>query len=176
MRVWLPIIGYDGYYEVSDCGKVYSIRRDILMKKSVNNRGYPVITLRKNGVSKQYTIHSLVCIAFHGPRPTGKEVNHKNGIKIDCREGNLEWMTKSENHKHRFEVLGHMMSSGESHYLHGRFGEHNPAAKELILIDPNGDRVKVKGIAEFCRSNELDRANLYRVISGERQHHKGWHV
>jgi len=146
------------------------------MKRTVANNGYLVVVLYKDGKPKQHTVHSLVCIAFHGSRPKGKEVNHKNGIKDDCCSSNLEWMTKSDNHKHRFVVLGHTMPSGKDHYLYGKFGEQNPAAKELILIDPNGDRIKVKGIAEFCRSNGLDRANLYRVISGERQHHKGWHV
>lgn len=46
-----------------------------------------------------------------------------------------------------------------------------PAA---TLISPSGERVDVYCIAAFCRDNDLDDGNLNKVITGTRQHHKGW--
>jgi len=48
------------------------------------------------------------------------EINHYDGNKLNNYETNLEWVTHSQNHKHRFEVLGHKMPQGEDHYNFGR--------------------------------------------------------
>jgi hypothetical protein len=45
-------------------------------------------------------LHCIVAEAFVGPRPKGKEVNHKNGKRYDCRASNLEWLTPFENKNH----------------------------------------------------------------------------
>lgn len=42
------------------------------------------------------------------------------------------------------------------------------------LISPSGERVEVVWIRPFCREHGLDAGNIFKVISGERQHHKGW--
>ena len=43
-----------------------------------------------------------------------------------------------------------------------------------VLISPSGQRVRVDNVHAFALSHGLDRGNLWRVIVGERQHHKGW--
>lgn len=42
------------------------------------------------------------------------------------------------------------------------------------LISPDGERVTVYCVSAFCRDNGLDVRNLWRVINGERRHHRGW--
>ena len=48
--------------------------------------------------------HSLMCIAFHGPRPAGYECDHLNGVITDYRPSNLQWVTPAEN-RHRMPYL-----------------------------------------------------------------------
>lgn len=46
--------------------------------------------------------------------------------------------------------------------------------KEFIVIDPNGNEYRIKGISKFCRENHLSIGSIYRVIQGKQSHHKGW--
>lgn len=56
---------------------------------------------------KNHAIHKLVCLTFHGPRPSPKhEVNHKNKDRADNRPGNLEWLTKRQNLRHAHATEG----------------------------------------------------------------------
>lgn len=105
---WVPVVGYEGFYEVSSLGRVRSVdrefiradgrrqcRRGRLLKPTPSGRGYPSVTLR-HGVRR--TVHILVCIAFHGPRPhPDYDAAHNNGVLTDNRRENLRWATKSEN-------------------------------------------------------------------------------
>jgi hypothetical protein len=50
------------------------------------------------------SVHKAVCLAFHGERPAGLRINHKNGIKTDNRPVNLEYITHSENCQHSFDT------------------------------------------------------------------------
>ncbi len=47
-------------------------------------------------------------------------------------------------------------------------------AKHWVFKTPEGEETKVYNLAEFCRKNDLDRSNMYRVHSGKANHHKNW--
>lgn len=66
----------------------------------VNRYGYKHIVLSENGKRKTYTVHKLVALAFI-PNPDNKEtVNHKDGVKSNCKAKNLEWATHKEQKEH----------------------------------------------------------------------------
>ncbi len=101
MEIWKPVIGYKDIYEVSNFGRVKGIggttQRKVL-KNLMGQRGYYSVTLSKNNTLIQYTIHRLVCAAFHGIPPSDKhEVAHYDGNKINNSPENLRWATRSEN-------------------------------------------------------------------------------
>lgn len=91
---------YDNNYLVSSLGNVWSIRREILLKQSLDGYGYKTVTI--NSITTK--VHRMVAIVFLGKPENNLTVNHKNGIKADNRLENLEWMTSAENNKHASET------------------------------------------------------------------------
>lgn len=104
---WRPVIGYEGFYQVSDQGEVRRIaaacgtQPGLVLVGVPTRYGYLRVALCRSGRGADIqTIHSLVLIAFVGPRPSGHVANHKNGDKADNRLINLEWVTHRENMRH----------------------------------------------------------------------------
>ena len=85
------VIGYEGLYAVTSCGKIWSYRSKIFLKPQVDKDGYLQIILSKNGQKKNYKIHRLVAQAYL-PNPEGlPQVNHKDENKANNCLQNLEW-------------------------------------------------------------------------------------
>lgn len=98
---WRPVVGYEGNYEVSDWGRIRSIRRRRvkggLKKTRLNNRGYLVTGLYWMGRERTRHVHALVMEAFVGPRPAGIEVRHLDGDPTNAALTNLAYGTSAEN-------------------------------------------------------------------------------
>lgn len=109
---WREIPGHSGLYEVSNIGRVRSVR--YYSRKILGNGGskfYEYAELhglggsRKNQRRKREGIHRLVCKAFNGPPPDESWVcHHKNGDTLDNSPENLEWLPRDENV--RIAVIG----------------------------------------------------------------------
>jgi len=120
---WRPVVGYEGWYEVSDLGRVRRVkaakhtRVGLIRRPSPNGSGYLTLGLSRCGHgSGYYPVHWLVAEAWLGPRPPGHEVNHKDGNKTNNRPQNLEWVTSARNHQHAFESGLTNPPRGENHY------------------------------------------------------------
>lgn len=109
--MWLPVVGYEGRYEVSSNGKVRTLKwkrseKAKLLTKKLNDKGYYIVSLYDGeGVRtrNQQRVHRIVASTFI-PNPKKKlYINHKNGIKTDNRIENLEWVTMKENAVHSME-------------------------------------------------------------------------
>lgn len=97
---WKDIIGYEGHYQVSNFGRVKSLKGGIekILKDPVGSRGYRKVSLIKNGKTKTPVVHRLVMISFIGK--SDLICNHINADKTDNRLENLEYCTHRENTIH----------------------------------------------------------------------------
>jgi predicted XRE-type DNA-binding protein len=159
-EIWKDIKGYEGYYQVSNFGKVRSLDRIIinngnkckrkgkLMNLTKNNFGYFHIQLSKNFKKKTFRVHRLVALAFIDNPENKHDINHINGIKTDNNVSNLEWNTRKENISHAFK-LG-LMNSKHS------LGEKNYFAK--INID---DVLKIK---ELLKGGKYSQKKIGEIL------------
>lgn len=107
---WVPVAGYEGIYEVSDMGRVRSMRSHYntwvgrILTSSPSSNGYLGVALYIDGKRKAHAVHILVATAFC-EKPEGCNfVNHKWGIKPDNRATELEWTTCKGNTEHAFRI------------------------------------------------------------------------
>lgn len=137
-EIWKPIPDTD--YAVSNTGKVASMKKGWRVLHPGHSEGYPHVNLHGgSGERRSVSVHQLVAEAFLGPRPTPKhEVNHRNGTRDDPHADNLEWVTRSENLHHRYDVLKHGGT--------GARGEANGAAKLT--------EIEVREILRRCATGE----------------------
>lgn len=119
---WRDVVGYEGFYQVSNLGRVRSVDRqqEVLWKgkkvykpikgrviaQTKQNGGYLMANLSANGKRKECTVHRLVAMSFLDNPNKLKEVNHKDGNKENNNVSNLEWCSRSDNLKHRARILG----------------------------------------------------------------------
>ena len=102
LETFRPVRGYEGLYEISDCGAVRSLNYNKTGKKVVislkkSKQGYMYTTLSNSGIHKCFRVHRLVYEAFNGPIPEGMQIDHINGVKDDNRLVNLRCVTPKEN-------------------------------------------------------------------------------
>ena len=108
-EIWKDVVGYEGYYQVSNLGRVKSLDRissngrkikgKILSTKVNTPPYYPRVSLSVNGKMKLVQVHRLVAQAFvYNPDPEHKtQVGHKDESRTNNRADNLEWVTPKEN-------------------------------------------------------------------------------
>ncbi len=161
-EIWLPVVGYEGIYSVSNLGRV---RRDgadsgahvaRILRTPIGGRGYPLVSLSLHSRRRTVNVHILVTDAFLGPRPAGWQVNHRNGIKTDGRLSNLEYVSPAGNAIHA--SLTGLLQSGVDHWMR-RYperiarGERNGAHTHPER-KPRGDAHWARQHPEWVRAGE----------------------
>lgn len=118
MEQWKDIKNYEGKYQISNLGRVKSLKKwsgnkynpkwvyqDRILHPSNNGNGYLIIGLKKNNIRKNYYIHRLVAEHFIDNPNNYKEVNHLDYNKENNKADNLEWCTRKENIEYSIENM-----------------------------------------------------------------------
>jgi hypothetical protein len=170
---WLPVVGYEGYYEVSDHGRVRSVDRLVsysgsgrargytrtvrgsVLRPGINPAGYLHVNLYKEGQPTSADVHTLVLSAFVGAAGIGMECRHKDGNTANNHYANLQWGTSSEN-KHDVVRHGH-------HHLRNR----TTCPRGHPLVAPNLIPSSLVHDARSCLACSRARAKATHVrVSG----------
>lgn len=123
---WKDVKGYEGIYQVSNLGRIKSLKNNKIRKNVKDKIGYERIMLSKNNKIKLHYIHRLVAEAFI-PNPNNlPQVNHKDEIKSNNIANNLEWCTQEYNN-----IYGNRIKTVKE-----------KLSKEIYQFDLNGKFIK----------------------------------
>jgi hypothetical protein len=164
MEVFKRIKGFDNYYEVSNLGNVRRLGSIKNLKAINNGKDYLGVCLSINGKIKRFYIHRLVAIAFLNNKENKEEVNHINGVRTDNRLINLEWVTRSENHYHRYKVLKQRGTN------FGKTGALNWSSKKVYKLDLNNNILQeYPAVMEAMRITGINEASIRSCIYGKQK-------
>lgn len=159
-EVWKDVMGYEGYYQVSNQGRVRSLDRVVsdtigrkrhikgkLLHPKVNVKsGYLMVNLR----GKDCYMHRLVAQAFL-PNPDNlPQVNHKDETRDNNCVDNLEWCNIAYNHDYGTRTLR----------------ESNTKSKSVQQFSLEGKLLATyKNASEACRITGINRRTIQMVAS-----------
>ena len=144
-EIWKPIKEFEGYYEVSNMGRVRSLNykrtgKEKILKNIEDYKGYLEVVLTKNGKRKQFKVHRLVAEAFI-PNPENKPcIDHINTVKSDNRVENLRWVTYKENSNNEKTLE---KFKGENHHFFGK--HHTEETKQKMSEVQKGENNPMYG-------------------------------
>lgn len=170
MEIWKDIPNYEGYYQVSNLGRVKSLTRlvpgvkcwrkiqGVILKPYSNPRGYLWVSLLKNGVEKRRQVHRIVMEAFVGP--SKQHVNHIDSNPKNNRFDNLEYSGPLENSIHAWR----------NNRFPPRAGERNGRSK---LTDAQRKEIKVllsSGVArkQLAKDYNVSKSAIDRLAHDSR--------
>lgn len=167
-EIWLPVVGYENLYEISNLGRVKSLskvgsKKELIRKTGTDVRnGYVTIILRKNNIPLTKRVHSLVVEAFLKIKTNRKIVcNHKDGNKQNNKLSNLEVISQKEN------VL-HSIRSGNTR-IPIKDERYNSKIKESDFQTLNNLFKEGKTSKEIAKIFNVNPTTISRIRSGKRR-------
>lgn len=180
IEIWKPVIGFEGYYEVSNMGNLRSVDRLVqgekrsffkkgkLLNPSIDSKGYKYIKANKDfckrSERKNYRIHRWVIAAFK--YESNLHVDHINSNRTDNRIDNLRYVTDRQN------SIAKLAKDDDMMYLYEIAPRGNAKRRWTIYINVKNRKVFVgsrncinkarKLRDDFIRDNNINCFGLLR--------------
>lgn len=168
-EVWKAIKGYEGFYEVSDIGRVKRLPIDVMQYNPQLNKNIPIkypvkylkfddckgysrVTLSKDNKQERFQVHRLVAEAFIANSEDKPCVNHSDNDRKNNRVSNLQWVTHMENEHHK----------------------RLQTQRTFIAKDQNNNTSEWVIIRECCRQLGLSRNSVENCLKGLQKSHRGY--
>jgi len=152
------IKGYEGEYQITTHGDIYSLRTKRYLKTQTQSDGrYLCVALCKKGKHKTHRVHRLVAMSFLDNTFNLPQVNHKDGNRFNNSVDNLEWCNQSYNMWHCCNITKTLVLSKP--YL-GKFGSEHNRSKGFSIKFKDGIIKKFGSGREFKRLTGLDDTSI----------------
>lgn len=173
-EIWKDIAGFEGFYQISNYGRVKSLRRyksnwskkqivnEKIKRYSDNGHGYIIVPLSKNNKQKMFYVHRLVAIAFLQNPLNLPEINHKDENKSNNKIDNLEWCTGLYNANY-----------GSAKYRAQEKRKANGWLKSIDMYDLKGNLLKHYIKAYDVEKDGLSRRGVYATCQKRTRSYKG---
>ncbi len=172
------IKGYENIYQISNYGRVKSLKRIIdknhivyekILKLNISNNGYYTIALYKNKRSKYFTVHRLLAKTFISNPQNFPVVNHIDQNKLNVIISNLEWCTYKYNSTESYRLTNRKGS------MLNKKGELCPNSIKVIQYDLNNNFIKEwASMHDASRSLNISYQNIWKVCRGTRKQTGGY--
>jgi hypothetical protein len=142
-------------YEISKDGQIRNKLTGYIRKQCIGNTAkYKLVGLKfLDGSYKNCLVHRLMAEAFIENPNNKLQVNHKNGIKTDNRLENLEWVTRSENIQHMYDIG---LKTYKPMHNKGKFGVNHNRSKSVKCS--NG--IVYGSMSEAARKLNIDTSSV----------------
>jgi hypothetical protein len=185
MEIWRDIAGYEGFYQVSNFGRVLSLARvDItghpvkerILRHADRKRRYRQVALCKDGQRKDCLVPRLVATAFI-PNPCDlPEVNHKDEYTCNDYADNLEWCTKKYNMNYGTAIERRVRNTDQQakvrHTDYKAMGAKR--AKPIKSVEVSTGEETVFASTHDAERAGFDRSHILNCLKGKYQQHKGY--
>lgn len=163
---WKDIAGYEGLYQISNCGRVKSLNyrrtgKEKLLRPATTRDGYLLVCLCKNGQRKLFRVHRLVAFAFSeicGEIFDGAEPDHLDG-------------NRKNNNAENIKLKSHVQNMKNDKTVEKLIDAFAIPVKQLTL---EGELVKEWPSAKEAGRNGFSCSSIRRCCQGKIPHHKGF--
>lgn len=179
-EVWKDIKDYEGFYQVSNMGRIKSLARtrktkgngiyhikESILKQSITKKGYLRINLTKNSQGRKFQVHRLVAQTFISNPENKPQVNHINEDKTDNRVSNLNWMTDKENSNWGTAIKRAKQTKIDR-------GIVQALCKTVLQYDLDGNFIKEWNSTQETGKGGFNRGHVAACCRGEERQHKGY--
>ena len=160
-EVWKDIAGYEGYYQISNYGRVRSLDRQHksvgnnmqncpgkMLKLNKTEKGYLTVNLSKDSKLKVSRVHRLVANAFIINPNNKPNIDHIDGNPSNNEVSNLQWCTQKENMNNPIHSERRAIANKNRDY-----SKINKRGKYVVQIDASTEIE----IAQFISAKDASR-------------------